>query len=126
MSRKRNSKKDTGEGFLFENLDFEAKPAPVTFEVDRNLLTSKMQAAMKVLDTLDDNHVRLIAMESATVYQSGINLQNVYQLQSLPGRRLDWYEFVAFFYCSFGAVFPAMMDKIDPQYMDCYHKAVNA
>lgn len=94
--------------------------------VNRQVLKAKMTDCMAFLDSLSDYTVRLIAMESAAIYQSGMNRGNIYHLQSLPKRDMDWYEFVAMFYCAFGHAFPSMLDKIDPTYIDCYREVSEA
>lgn len=128
MSRPRRKKAEVEELFLFAPEDYAEQPATVKqpeetviADIDEAALTAKMSDAEQFLDTLDDSKIRLVAMETATIYQSGVTHNCIYQLQSLPERSMDWYEFVALFYCAFGRAFPSMMDKIDQRYIACYH-----
>jgi len=95
-------------------------------EVNKQMLKAKMADSMAFLDSLSDYTVRLVAMEAAAIYQSGMTHGNIYHLQSLPKRDMDWYEFVAIFYCAFGHAFPSMLDKIDQTYIDCYREVSEA
>lgn len=132
---------DTGEQFLFSATDFsdvkpvEASPAEVPTApvepaeeppVDLRMLRQRMSDALYALDEMDDAQIRLIAMEAAIVFQSDTGHHSVYRLKSLPDRELDWYELTALLYCSFGMVFPSMIDKLDPKYLDTYKQVVNA
>lgn len=92
-------------------------------EVDRSVLIKKMQETLRIMEYTSPNTIRLICLESSIIYKNGLQLNQKYTLKALPNKRLNWYEFVALYYCSFAHAFPTMLDKIDQQYMDCYQEA---
>ena len=83
-------------------------------EVDRSL---------RILEYTSPNTIRLISLESSIIYQKGIQFNQKFTLKALPDKQLNWYEFVALYYCSFANAFPTMLDKINQEYMDCYQEA---
>ncbi|MBO4641609.1 MAG: hypothetical protein J5661_01965 [Bacteroidaceae bacterium] len=82
-----------------------------------------MQETLRIMEYTSPNTIRLICLESSIIYKNGLQLNQKYTLKALPNKRLNWYEFVALYYCSFAHAFPTMLDKIDQQYMDCYQEA---
>lgn len=108
--------------------DLEAPSEPETpeeeiTEVDCSVLVKKMQETLRIMEYTSPNTIRLIALESSIIYKNGLQLNQKYTLKALPNKRLNWYEFVALYYCSFAHAFPTMLDKINQQYMDCYQEA---
>ena len=100
-----------------------APPEEEITEVDRSVLIQKMQETLRIMEYTSPNTIRLICLESSIIYKNGLQLNQKYTLKALPNKRLNWYEFVALYYCSFAHAFPTMLDKIDQQYMDCYQEA---
>ena len=92
-------------------------------EVDRSLLIKKMQETLRILEYTSPNTIRLISLESSIIFQKGIQFNQKFILKALPDKQLNWYEFVALYYCSFANAFPTMLDKINQEYMDCYQEA---
>jgi len=92
-------------------------------EVDRSILIQKMQETLRHLEYTSPNTIRLICLESSIIYKKGLQLNQKYTLNALPNKRLNWYDFVALYYCSFAHAFPTMLEKIDQEYMDCYQEA---
>ena len=93
--------------------------------VDHHLLLESMRKAIIRLSTLSVNDVRLIAIESATHAQRGINTDHTYSMQALRGEELSGYDFIAYYYVSFARSFPTMLDKIDLPFSDIYEKALS-
>ena len=93
-------------------------------EVDRDKLIKRMVEMDDFLKTLDKTRIRIIGLETATLYQSGISTNELYSLKSIPGSEYDWYDVVALTYASFGICFPAMLGKINPSYINEYNTAV--
>ena len=117
-----------GEQSLFSPEDF-ATPAKPTNEkkdglLDKPTLIKQMKTTLELLDTIDENRVRLIAIETAARHQGKAIINNDYTLKSLPGKAIDQYAFTALFYCAFGMSFPTMLKKIDQTYIDCYYSAI--
>ena len=82
--------------------------------------------ALRQIDGIDDkNQTRLIAMESASVALSGVELHNIYQLQSYPYGRIDGYQLVALYYASFATAFPNMLESINLSYAPQFKAAQN-
>lgn len=92
-------------------------------EVDRSILVKKMQETLRILEYTSPNTIRLISLESSIIFQKGIQFNQKFILKALPDKQLNWYEFVALYYCSFANAFPTMLDKINQEYMDCYQEA---
>lgn len=92
-------------------------------EVDRSILVKKMQETLRILEYTSPNTIRLISLESSIIFQKGIQFNQKFTLKALPDKQLNWYEFVALYYCSFANAFPTMLDKINQEYMDCYQEA---
>lgn len=90
---------------------------------DQERMIDEMLSAINMLDSMDSANIRLIAMETATLWHSGISLNGRYQLSALPNRHFDGYQFLALYYCSFYRAFPSMTDKLERSYERCYEEA---
>ena len=64
-------------------------------------------------------------MEMAMVWQDGNNLKESYTIQSIPDLKMDFHQFIAYYYCSFNLVFPNMIDKLKLPYEKEYQQAMN-
>lgn len=104
-------------------LDREEKPLDSDI-VDPERLTTEMTVALEYLDTLNTGQIRMIAMETASLWHNGVKMNGKYQIQTVPGRTIDGYKFLAFYYCSFFKVFPNMMDKLNLPYEDICRRAI--
>ena len=93
-------------------------------EIDSERISDEMYYAIKHLRHLDISAIRMIAMESAMIWQNGKNIRDEYTIQSLPGWTLDLYQFIAYYYCSFNMAFPNMMDKVQLPYEKEYQQAL--
>ena len=113
-----------------ENLpeESEKESIPITdnrYSADHQLLLESMRKAILRLSTLNINDIRLIAIESATLAQGGINTEHTYSLQALGEKELSGYDFIAYYYVSFARSFPTMLDKIDLPFSDIYEEALS-
>ena len=93
--------------------------------VDHRLMLEAMRKAILHLSSLSIKDIRLIAIESATYAQGGVNIDQTYCLQALKGQELSGYEFIAYYYVSFARSFPTMLDKIGLPYSDIYEEALS-
>lgn len=93
-------------------------------DIDPERISDEMYYAIKHLRHLDISAIRMIAMESAMIWQNGKNIRDEYTVQSLPGWTLDLYQFIAYYYCSFNMAFPNMMDKVQLPYEKEYQQAL--
>lgn len=93
-------------------------------DIDSERISDEMYYAIKHLRHLDISAIRMIAMESAMIWQNGKNIRDEYTVQSLPGWTLDLYQFIAYYYCSFNMAFPNMMDKVQLPYEKEYQQAL--
>ena len=93
-------------------------------EIDTERISDEMYYAIKHLRHLDISAIRMIAMESAMIWQNGKNIRDEYTIQSLPEWTLDLYQFIAYYYCSFNMAFPNMMDKVQLPYEKEYQQAL--
>lgn len=93
-------------------------------EIDSERISDEMYYAIKHLRHLDISAIRMIAMESAMIWQNGKNIRDEYSVQSLPEWTLDLYQFIAYYYCSFSMAFPNMMDKVQLPYEKEYQQAL--
>ncbi len=91
---------------------------------EHDLLLNAMRSAINRLSTMHTNQIRLIAMESATRAQNGINTEQKYTIQALNQLNLNGYDFIAIYYVSFARAFPGMLDKINLPYADVYEEAL--
>lgn len=95
------------------------------FSIDSGILAKDMFFAIRHLKRLDINQVRMTAMEMAMVWQDGKNLKESYTIQSIPDLKMDFHQFIAYYYCSFNLVFPNMIDKLKLPYEKEYQQAMN-
>lgn len=103
-------------------LDFQGQES---FIIDSGILAKDMFFAIRHLRCLDINQVRMVAMEMAMVWQNGKNLKDTYTIQSIPEMRMDYHQFVAYYYCSFNMAFPNMIDKLQLPYEKEYQRAMD-
>lgn len=95
------------------------------YSADHHLLLESMRKAILQLSSMNINDIRLVAIESASHAQSGINTEHTYYLQALKGMELSGYDFIAYYYVSFARSFPTMLDKIDLPFSDIYEEALS-
>lgn len=95
------------------------------YSIDSGILTKEMFFAIRHLKRLDMNQVRMAAMEMAMVWQNGNNLRDTYTIQSIPDLRMDYHQFIAYYYCSFNLAFPNMIDKLKLPYEKEYQHAMD-
>ncbi|MBR5060734.1 MAG: hypothetical protein IKX24_01165 [Prevotella sp.] len=95
------------------------------FHIDSGILTKDMFFAIRHLKRIDINQVRMAAMEMAMVWQNGKNLKETYTIQSIPDLRMDYHQFIAYYYCSFNMAFPNMVDKLQLPYEKEYQRAMD-
>lgn len=95
------------------------------YSADHQLLLESMRKAILRLSAMSINNIRLVAIESATHAQGGINTEHTYCLQALNGQELSGYDFIAYYYVSFARSFPTMLDKIDLPFSDIYEEALS-
>lgn len=95
------------------------------YSADHHLLLESMHKAILRLSTMNINDIRLVAIESASHAQNGINTEHTYYLQALKGMELSGYDFIAYYYVSFARSFPTMLDKIDLPFSDIYEEALS-
>lgn len=110
-----------------EQTTVEAEQTTQSFDdidIDPERISDEMYYAIKHLRHLDISAIRMIAMESAMIWQNGKNIRDEYTVQSLPGWTLDLYQFIAYYYCSFNMAFPNMMDKVQLPYEKEYQQAL--
>ena len=106
--------------------DEEPMPCPSgdsLLNYDSERMTEEMVAALHQIEGLDTNRMRLLAMESATLWHSGIKLSGRYKISSFPDMSLDGYQLTAFYYCCFYRAFPEMTEKMYHYYDSCYEEA---
>lgn len=110
------------------NVEPPASSIPLTdnrYSADHQQLLESMHKAILRLSVLSVNDIRLIAIESATHAQEGINTERTYCLQALKGEILSGYDFIAYYYVSFARSFPTMLNKIDLPFSDIYEEALS-
>ena len=90
---------------------------------DRERLLREMKLADDFLNGREMNEIRLIAMQMTMQYQNGISRNGRYGVQVVPGKELDWYQFVALYYSAFALSFPSMTEKLEPELMACYEES---
>jgi hypothetical protein len=94
------------------------------FNKDR--LVDAMKNAIAEIYAMDMKDIRLIAMESAVIVNSGISPNHIYHLRALDEQPMDGYKLLAIYYSSFAVAFPSMVDKLNAEYMEAYNEAVNS
>ena len=127
MSRKKKKSDNSLQMSLFTEKDFEQllaeqqeaeNPKP---EEDVVAETPEPEPQEEIVSPIQD--LEAPSEPETPEEENGLQLNQKYTLKALPNKRLNWYEFVALYYCSFAHAFPTMLDKINQQYMDCYQEA---
>ena len=87
-------------------------PQPLPESLDNSKGVELMKKVMRLLDGLHSSQVRLVAMQSAALVQSGVDSLENYRLPALPGMVLrgDAVEYIA--YVSIVRSFPNMIDRL--------------
>lgn len=108
-----------------KNADF-AKNHPDGGDATETMMMSMyMVGAMEYFDTIDMQRVQMIAMEIATVGQSGISPKGTYSIPAIPNKEFGGYEFLAYYYVSFARAFPAVLDKLGLPFKSAYESALS-
>lgn len=111
--------------FAEDDVPMDEYQEQVSFSIDSGILAKEMFFAIRHLKRLDINQVRMAAMEMAMIWQDGKNLKECYTIQSIPDLKMDYHQFIAYYYCSFNLVFPNMIDKLKLPYEREYQQAMN-
>lgn len=107
-----------------KNADF-AKSHPDGGDPTETMMMSMyMVGAMEYMDTLDRSRVQMIAMEIATVGQTGIDPKKKYSIPAIPDKEFGGYEFLAYYYVSFARAFPEVLDKLGLPFKTAYEQAL--
>lgn len=125
ISPKEDSKTDNKEVVVAEPDQSPLLKNSGLYSVDHRQMLQAMRRAIQHLSSLSIKDIRLIAIESATYAQGGIDTDQTYTLQALNGQELSGYDFIAYYYVSFARSFPSMLDKIDLPYSDIYEEALS-
>ena len=91
---------------------------------ETSMMAMYMVGAMEYFDTLDVSRVQMIAMEIATVGQTGINPKGKYSIPAIPGKEFGGYQFLAYYYVSFARSFPQVLDKLGLPFKTAYEQAL--
>ena len=81
---------------------------------------------IRLLDGLSSNQVRLLAMQSATLLQAGIDPLETYRLPVLPGMEFRGDTLTGIAYVSIVRSFPHMTESIGVDLSSAYDKAMSS
>ncbi len=95
------------------------------YSADHHQLLESMRKAIRQLSSINNNGIRLIAIECASHAQAGINTEHTYCLRALNDKIVSGYDFIAIYYVSFAHSFPSMLEKIDLPFSDIYEEALS-
>lgn len=88
------------------------------------MMAMYMVGAMEYFDTLDRSRVQMIAMEIATVGQTGIDPKKTYSIPAIPKKEFGGYQFLAYYYVSFARAFPEVLNKLGLPFKTAYEQAL--
>lgn len=115
----------TDEEISEANADFAQNHPDGGDATETMMMSMYMVGAMEYFDTLDMKRVQMIAMEIATVGQSGISPKGTYSIPAIPDKEFGGYEFLAYYYVSFARAFPEVLDKLGLPFKQAYSQALS-
>lgn len=108
-----------------KNADFAENHPDGGDPTETMMMSMYMLGAMEYFDTQDKSRVQMIAMEIATVGQTGINPKGKYSIPAIPDKEFGGYEFLAYYYVSFARAFPSVLHKLGLPFKTAYEQALS-
>ena len=87
-------------------------------------LLDDMKWAINYVKLMDLDTVRLIAMETSIIVQSGYHADHLYVVNTLHGERMNGQKMSALCYACFMRAFPSMIEHLSLNYFDLYQAAI--
>lgn len=89
------------------------------------MMAMYMKGAIDYMSTVSKDEVRTIARDIAVLGLGGISPdKGGYSIPSLPGREFGGYEMLAWYYVSWAAAFPEMVDKLNLPFSSAFQTAL--
>ena len=122
---KKEEKKEEEEEKKEKEKPIEPPKPPKTIRPSSDTVLMLIQV-IRLLDGLSSNQVRLLAMQSATLLQAGIDPLETYRLPVLPGMEFRGDTLTGIAYVSIVRSFPHMTESIGVDLSSAYDKAMSS